>query len=68
MRLKWKRFGRDIKIRRRAAGLSIRDVAKAVKITPATVSRADRGLPVSAETMLILSSYLLDTDPRVYIK
>jgi transcriptional regulator with XRE-family HTH domain len=68
MRLNWKRFGKDVKEYRRIAGLSVRGLAKAVKITPATISRADRGLPVSAETFLILASYTLDTDPRVYIK
>ena len=68
MTLKWRKFGRDIKERRQIEGLSVRDVAKRLKITPATISRADRGLPVSTETFLALSSYFLDTDPRVYIR
>ena len=68
MRLKWRKFGRDIRDWREHEGHSVRDVAKIFKITPATISRADRGLPVSAQTFLILSSYYLDIDPRVYLK
>ena len=68
MTIKWKKFGSDILTKREAAGLSIRDLAKQYEISSATISRADRGLPVSAETFLVLASYFLDNDPRMYLK
>lgn len=68
MFIKWKKFGADIREKRKGAELSVRDLAKAYKISPATISRADRGLVVSAETFLILTSYFLDNDPRMYLK
>ena len=68
MAIKWKKFGADILAKREAAGSSVRDLAKQYKISHATISRADRGLPVSAESFLVLSSYFLDNDPRMYLK
>jgi transcriptional regulator with XRE-family HTH domain len=68
MKLNWKQFGKDIRSIRAAGDLSVRDVAKTYRISPATISRADRGLPVKAEYFLILVSYFLDKDPRVYLK
>jgi hypothetical protein len=68
MTIKWKEFGADVYEHRQACSLSVRDLGKKYDISHATVSRADRGLPVSAETFLILTSYFLDIDPRVYLK
>lgn len=68
MSINWRKFGKAINAKREAEGLSIRDLAKRMKMTPATLSRADRGLHVSAENFLILSSYFLDDDPRSYHK
>ena len=68
MPINWKKFGKDINRKRADQGMSIRDLAKQLKMTPATLSRADRGLHVSAENFLDLASYFLDTDPRLYHK
>lgn len=68
MRIKWKKFGADVLAKRVEGNLSVRGLAKQYKISHATISRADRGLPVSAESFLILSSYFLDNDPRMYLK
>lgn len=68
MKIKWRNFGQDIKYRREIEYLSVRDAAKRLKLASATFSRADRGLPVSAETFLTLTYYFLDTDPKAYLK
>jgi len=66
MRLDWKRFGRDVQ--KQQGFKSIRDVAKEVGISHATYFRAATGKVVSAETVIIISYYILDKDPRSYLK
>lgn len=66
-RVNWKRFGKDVLAKRVAARQSVREAAKEYCLTHATFSRAERGKVVSAETFLILSSYLLDKNPSVYL-
>lgn len=68
MKIAWGKFGQDVLASRQAKGLSVRDMAKRAKVTHATFSRAERGLTVSAETFIILSSYMLDKDPRTYLR
>jgi len=68
MRVDWKHFGKDLLAHRQKQAESVRETAKRAKVTHATFSRAERGLVVSAETFLILSSYVLDKDPRTYLR
>jgi transcriptional regulator with XRE-family HTH domain len=65
--IKWDKFGRDVLRQRDVANLSVRNMAKKCQVTHATLSRAERGLPISADSLLKISSYVLDKDPRLYL-
>lgn len=67
-RVKWAKFGADVHRMRSDAELTVRDMAKDYDISPATISRADRGLPVNTETFLVLAYYFLDSNPRAYLR
>lgn len=65
--IKWEKFGRDALRWRKKLDVSIRDAAKLCRVTHATLSRAERGMVISADNFLKIVSYALDKDPRSYL-
>lgn len=67
MKIDWSRLGRAIVDIREICGISIRDLAKDLKISHSAISRVENGKPVSAGSFLSLCSFV-GTDPRNFAK
>lgn len=66
-RVKWKAFGEMVYTCRWNTGLTIRELAADLKLSPATLSRADRGKVVSTETFLVICQHF-SLDPFLFLR
>jgi transcriptional regulator with XRE-family HTH domain len=57
------RLGRAIQLLRAAEGKGVRDVAKEIGISAATVSRFERGKPVDVVGMVKILNWLVRSEP-----
>lgn len=65
-RIAWKAFGKDIRSVRTALNVGLREFAGLVGMSPATLSRAERGLAVDPVTFVWLCDWA-GHDPRDYL-
>ena len=63
----WEAFGRMIRKHRLAQNKGIRELARELGMSPATVLRADRGEPVSTEIFMTFCEFFLDTPPNQFL-
>lgn len=64
----WEAFGRMIRKQREAQRKGIRELARELGMSPATVLRADRGEPVSTEIFMTFCEFFLDINPATLLK
>lgn len=65
-RIAWKAFGKDVRTVRTNLKVGLREFAGLVGMSPATLSRAERGKPVDAATLLWLADWA-GQDVRQYL-
>lgn len=56
-RLRWRKFGRELKNFRTLDGLGMREAARKCKINHSTFTRPEKGMPVEAPHFLYLCRY-----------
>lgn len=56
-RLRWKKFGRDLKATRAMYSWGLREAARKSKINHSTFTRAEKGHPIEAAHFLYLCKY-----------
>jgi DNA-binding XRE family transcriptional regulator len=66
-RLRWKKFGRDLRQMRRDCDWSIREMARRIKINHSTYVRAEKGMTVEAAHFLRMC-YGCDLNPLDYVR
>lgn len=57
MTFRWKEFGRTLRRAREAEGIGLRELARQLKISSATLSHIERGQPASGPMLVFLARW-----------
>ena len=65
MAIDWKHLANDVRFERHRRGIGVRQAAKEIAISPATVSRIENRKPMTAEGFMLICRWL-KSDPLFY--